>query len=163
MCALEKRPAARFSTARAFASELRACARLAAGSGSHPVQHPPLDETHTVDDDILGLARTLIDQAQPARAAAELEQAVQQLCQWTNEGTPPRSIWCVYVTLAALYAHLGDRERARRLAHVGYHQAVVAGSRLGEQRARMLLSRIGATSLAGTREQWGPLLRTPVV
>ncbi len=163
LCALEKRPAARFGSARAFAGELRACARIASGSGPHRVAPLGIDTTKTLDDDILLLARSLIDQAQPQRAAAELEQAVQLLCEWTNAGTPPRSIWCIYVTLAALYAHLGDRERARRLAHVGYHQAVVAGSRLGEERARMLLARIGATAAAGTRDQWGPLLPTPVV
>ncbi|HEY5928218.1 MAG TPA: serine/threonine-protein kinase [Kofleriaceae bacterium] len=151
--ALDKRPGARFPDAKTFAEQLRAVTRTTGESARPQVQHIEklraeamrrCDETNAA---YLELARALLDEDQPARAAAELEQAVGLLCQWTNAGTPPRSIWCVYITLAALYAHLGDLSRARRLAHVAYHQALGARSQVGEQRAQALLARLAANAL----------------
>jgi serine/threonine-protein kinase len=116
MRALDKRAAARFPDARSFASQLRAAARLSLNAA-----------------------------AEPSRAVGELEQAMTLLCTWTNAGEPPRSIWCVYLSLSVLYAHLGDVARARRLAEVGYRQAVGASSSVGTRRARQMLTKLGVT------------------
>jgi len=149
--ALDKNASARFPDAASFAEELRATARLCGGSRTRAqnIEKLRADAAARSDESIaayLALARALVDEDQPARAACELEQAVGLLCQWTNAGTAPRSIWCVYVTLAALYAHLGDVSRARRLAQVGYQQALTARSPVGEQRARNLLERLAIGS-----------------
>jgi len=168
--ALDKRAVARFPDARTFAEELRHASRLGAGSGpqAQHIEQLRAEASRHSDESIasyLTLARALMDEAQPARAAAELEQAVALLCGWTNAGTPPRSIWCVYVTLSALYAHLGDLPRARRLANIGYQQALAARSRVGEQRAQDLLSRLGSAPIEQSADRGShPLLApTPVV
>jgi serine/threonine protein kinase len=145
--ALDKRAAARFPDAATFAEELRAVARIGSGSGPHNLAKLRAEASRRSDESTaayLALARALLDEHQPARAAAELEQAVGLLCQWTNAGTPPRSIWCVYTTLASLYAHLGDLARARRLAQAAYYQALGAKSQLGERRAQALLAQLAA-------------------
>ena len=167
--ALDKRASARFPDARTFADELRHASRLGAGSGPQ-AQHIALlraEASRRSEESIasyLSLARALMDEAEPARAAAELEQAVALLCGWTNAGTPPRSIWCVYVTLAALYAHLGDLPRAQRLANIGHHQALIARSRVGQQRAQELLSRLNTPSEPSVDRSSQPLITpTPAV
>lgn len=170
--AIDKRADARFPDARTFAEELRGLARLGAGSGPqwHNIERLRADVAKRADESIasyLALARALMDDDEPGRAAVELEQAVSLLVQLTNAGTPPRSIWCVYITLSALYAHLGELPRARRLAHVGYHQALSARSRIGEERAKALIMKLGEGALPGEtappERTSSPLVPTPVL
>ncbi|HTL33601.1 MAG TPA: serine/threonine-protein kinase [Kofleriaceae bacterium] len=146
---IEKNPLHRFPDARTFADELRAAGRaLQQPLGTAPLQIERLraEATRSSDEAVrayLALARALVHDDQLSRAASELEQAVGLLCAWTEAGQAPRGLWRIYLTLGALYAQLGDVGRARRLASIAHHQALVAKSRLGEQRARALLVRLG--------------------
>jgi hypothetical protein len=153
---IEKNPLHRFPDARTFAEELRAAGRtLENPAGAPPFQIERLraEASRTSDEAIrayLALARALVKDEQLGRAASELEQAVGLLCAWTEVGQAPRGLWRIYLTLAALYAQLGDAPRARRLASIAHNQALVARSRLGEQRARALLVRLGEETTTST-------------
>jgi serine/threonine protein kinase len=160
---LDKRAGLRGSDARALAQELRSTSRVCFPQGSRPMPAQPdplgyeaLDSEQSIAS-YLAVARALLEDRQPARAAAELEQAVTLLCSWLDTDRAPSSTWRVFVTLAALYAHLGDMSRARRLAEVGYEQAVAAACEVGEERAKALLSRLGTTQPTRTTTRTNPL------
>jgi hypothetical protein len=90
----------------------------------------------------LAIARTLVDQHEPEQAIAELEQAVERLTVEVNAGHTTPSLWCVLLTLAALYGHLGDRGRARRLVRSAHEHATRVSSAIGQERAATLLARL---------------------
>lgn len=90
----------------------------------------------------LAIARTLVDQHEPEQAIAELEQAVERLTVEVDAGRATPSLWCVLLTLAALYGHLGDRGRARRLVRSAHEHATRVSSAIGQERAATLLARL---------------------
>jgi tRNA A-37 threonylcarbamoyl transferase component Bud32 len=90
----------------------------------------------------MGLARGLLDEHAPAVAAAELEQAAERLTIDVDAGRPAPSLWCVLLTLAALYDHLGNLPRARQLARAAHDQAMRARSMIGQERATALFARL---------------------
>jgi hypothetical protein len=90
----------------------------------------------------LAIARTLVDQHEPELAIAELEQAVERLTIEVDAGRSTPSLWCVLLTLAALYGHLGDRGRARRLVRWAHEHATRVSSTIGQERAATLLARL---------------------
>lgn len=90
----------------------------------------------------LAIARTLVDQHEPEQAIAELEQAVERLTAEVESGRSTPSLWCVLLTLAALYGHLGDQGRARRLVRWAHEHATRVSSTIGQERAATLLARL---------------------
>ncbi|NVB79836.1 MAG: serine/threonine protein kinase [Kofleriaceae bacterium] len=90
----------------------------------------------------LAIARTLVDQHEPEQAIAELERAVERLTAEVEAGRSTPSLWCVLLTLAALYGHLGDRGRARRLVRSAHEHATRVSSAIGQERAATLLARL---------------------
>ena len=90
----------------------------------------------------LAIARTLVDQHEPEQAAEELEKAVDRLTIEVESGRSAPSLWCVLLTLAALYGHLGDRGRARRLVRWAHEHATRVSSAIGQERAATLLARL---------------------
>ena len=87
----------------------------------------------------LALARALVDEHDPAAAIAELEEAA-ELLRISDHGAS--STWCVYVTLGALHAHLGDHARARQAAVDALELSTRSGSQLGQERAKALATRL---------------------
>jgi serine/threonine protein kinase len=159
---LDKRAESRGGDARSLAEELRSTSRVCLPQGSRPIRaeldalRDSVAESEQSIASYLALARALLEDRQPERAAAELEQAVMLLCTWLDHDRAPTSTWRVFITLAALYAHMGDVSRARRLAKVGYQQAVLARCEIGEERARALLARLG-NSLPSKTSPTNPL------
>jgi hypothetical protein len=90
----------------------------------------------------LALARGLLEEHAPTAAVKELEQAVERLGIDADAGRPPPSLWCLLVTLAGLYGHLGDAARARTLARAAHEQAARAQSEVGQERAKALFARL---------------------
>ena len=90
----------------------------------------------------LAIARTLVDQHEPEQAIAELEKAVDRLTLEVDAGKSTPSLWCVLLTLAALYGHLGDQGRARRLIRWAQEHASRVSSAIGQERAATLLARL---------------------
>ena len=85
----------------------------------------------------LALARALIDRRELRAAQAELEEGIELLM--TTRGGP---VWRLLLSLAALYAHHGDRVKARIVARAARDQAMEAGSSLGQARSERLFARI---------------------
>ncbi len=90
----------------------------------------------------LALARGLLEEHAPRAAASELEQAVERLTVAADAGHPAPSLWCVLVSLAALYGHLGESSRARELARAAHEQAIRSQSQVGQERAKALFARL---------------------
>lgn len=90
----------------------------------------------------LALARGLLEEHAPTAAVKELEQAVERLAIDDDAGHAPPSLWCLLVTLAGLYGHLGDATRARTLARAAHEQAARARSQVGQERAKALFARL---------------------
>jgi hypothetical protein len=89
----------------------------------------------------LELSRALIDEHRLALAIAELEEGVELL---SASDTPARRapLWRLLLSLAALYAGHGDREKARAITCTARAQAVAAGSAVGRERAELLWTRL---------------------
>lgn len=90
----------------------------------------------------LALARGLLEEHAPRAAARELERAVERLTIEADAGHPAPSLWCVLVSLAALYGHLGESSRARELARAAHDQAIRSQSQVGQERAKALFARL---------------------
>jgi hypothetical protein len=89
----------------------------------------------------LDLSRALIDHHELLAAATELEEGVALLCEsGSTEMRPP--IWRLLLSLAAVYAGLGDPVRARRAAFAGREDALRADDIVGLDRARALIERM---------------------
>ena len=99
------------------------------------------DETRIVDA-YLALARGLVHAHQPAAAAKELEIALELLELRASAGRVVPSLWCVSVTLAAIYGHLGQTERARETAHAAHAHAGRVRSTVGQRRAEAVFARL---------------------
>jgi serine/threonine protein kinase len=140
--AMAKQPSARFADAASFAAALRAIVcgcdaiRLCRSDVGRPITGGSVDE---IVAGYLALARALVDEHQPQAATAELEEAIELL---QDERDPASSIWCLHVTLAALYGHAGDYQRALATVETARQVAVRAGSAIGTQRARVLAARL---------------------
>lgn len=103
----------------------------------------------------LELSRALIDEHRIALAIAELEEGVELL---SAADTPARRapLWRLLLSLAALYAGHGDREKARAITCAARAQAVAAGSAVGRERAELLWARLGrGDPAARTPPPWG--------
>ena len=99
------------------------------------------DENGIVDA-YLALARALVNAHQPVAAAKELELAIELLELRASAGRVVPSLWCVSVTLAAIYGHLGQTERARETAHAAHAHAGRVRSRVGQRRAEAVFARL---------------------
>ena len=154
---LDKRPEVRARDTAGLAGELRGTVTLARGTGRTHVQMPasPMDSLrdritdalgHRNDDAtieaFLGLARALLDAHRPADAASELEMAIELLDLAVASGRTVSSLWCVHVTLAAIYGHLGDARKAAEAARAAHHHASRVGSQLGQRRVESIYARI---------------------
>jgi serine/threonine protein kinase len=99
-------------------------------------------DENAIVDAYLALARALVNAHQPSNAAKELEIAIELLELRANAGRSVPSLWCVSVTLAAIYGHLGQTERARETAHAAHAHAGRVRSRIGQQRAEAVFARL---------------------
>lgn len=99
------------------------------------------DESAIVDA-YLALARALVNAHQPTAAAKELEIALELLELRASAGRAVPSLWCLSVTLAAIYGHLGQTERARETAHAAHAHAGRVRSRVGQRRAEAVFARL---------------------
>jgi hypothetical protein len=52
------------------------------------------------------------------------------------------SLWCVHVTLAAIYGHLGDARKAAEAARAAHQHASRVGSHVGQRRVESVYARI---------------------
>ena len=86
----------------------------------------------------LSLARTLLDHHELHAAQAELEEGVALL---TTPG-PGGPVWRLLLALAALYAHHGERVKARLAARAARDQATESGSEEGREQSDRLCSRL---------------------
>jgi serine/threonine protein kinase len=111
-------------------------------------------DDNAIVDAYLALARALVNAHQPVAAAKELEIAIELLELHASAGRTVNSLWCVGVTLAAIYGHLGQTERARETAHAAHAHAGRARSRVGQRRAEAVFAR-----LVRGRTYAGPSLR----
>lgn len=108
------------------------------------------DENQIVDA-YLALARALVNGHQPTAAAKELEIALELLELRASAGRAVPSLWCVSVTLAAIYGHLGQTERARETAHAAHAHAGRVRSQIGQRRAEAVFARlVRGRAYAGT-------------
>ena len=147
---LDKRPEVRARDAAQLAGELRACLqpRMAGGTAPFGVLRDRVadaigrhnDEATT--DAFLGLARALLDAHRPEDAVAELEMAVELLDMAVASGRTVPSLWCVHVTLAAIYGHLGDARKAAEAARAAHQHASRVGSQVGQRRVESVYARI---------------------
>jgi serine/threonine-protein kinase len=101
-------------------------------------------------DAYLALARALVEGHQPMAAAKELEIAFELLELRAQAGRRVGSLWCVLTTLAAVYSHLGQVQRARAVANAAHAHAQRVGSVVGQRRAQAIFARLlrGRTSVA---------------
>jgi serine/threonine protein kinase len=145
--AIAKQPEERFADAQSFAAALRALRPDAVEAASDAIRTRRSEVGHCITrgnvDEIvtsyLALARTLLDEHHPDAAAAELEEAIELL---HDDGELTGSVWCLHITLAALYGHVGDHERALATVETARRLAVRAGSAVGTERARVLAARL---------------------
>jgi serine/threonine-protein kinase len=175
---LSKHPEARRGDSVSLSAELRtslvgpATARTRAPTQRHvvPAVHDtepvsPIDAmrvaasaavVHGSDDQIvdayLALARALVEGHQPVAAAKELEIAFELLELRAQAGRRVGSLWCVLTTLAAVYSHLGQLQRARAVANAAHAHAQRVGSVVGQRRAQAIVARLlrGRTSVASS-------------
>jgi len=108
-------------------------------------------DDNAIVDAYLALARALVNAHQPVAAAKELEIAIELLELRASAGRAVPSLWCVSVTLAAIYGHLGQTERARETAHAAHAHAGRVRSRIGQRRAEAVFARlVRGRTYAGT-------------
>jgi serine/threonine protein kinase len=156
---LDKRPEVRARDAAVLAAELRATVapNLARGTERRVALRSPLDALrdrvadaigHRNDDAtvdaFLGLARALLDAHRACDAAAELELAVELLDLAVASGRTVPSLWCIHVTLAAIYGHLGEARKAADAARAAHQHAARVGSQVAERRVESVYARIAA-------------------
>ena len=147
---LDKRPEVRARDASELAGELRACVqpRMATGTAPFGVLRDRVTDAigsrndEATTDAFLGLARALLDAHRPQDAVAELEMAVELLDMAVASGRTVASLWCVHVTLAAIYGHLGDARKAAEAARAAHQHAARVGSQVGQRRVESVYARI---------------------
>ncbi|MBV8760978.1 MAG: serine/threonine protein kinase [Deltaproteobacteria bacterium] len=156
---LDKRPEVRARDAGELGAALRATVaqRIARGTGRTAAMlvATPVDSLrdriadaigHRNDDAtidaFLGLARALLDAHRAQDAASELEMAVELLDMAVASGRIVSSLWCVHVTLAAIYGHIGDARKAAEAARAAHHHASRVGSQVGQRRVENVYARI---------------------
>jgi serine/threonine protein kinase len=176
---LAKHPEARRGDSLSLSAELRAALPIAVARTRTPTQRyvatVPHSEPHDTvpvnridalrtvatatvargnDDQVvdayLALARALVEGHQPLAAAKELEIAFELLELRAQAGRRVGSLWCVLTTLAAVYSHLGQTQRARAVANAAHLHAQRVGSVVGQRRAQAIFARLvrGRTSVA---------------
>lgn len=155
---LDKRPEARARDASQLAGELRATLAPPLARGTTRTEAMPGSPLDTLRDRIadaighrnddatieafLGLARALLDAHRAQDAAAELEMAVELLDMAVAAGRTVSSLWCIHVTLAAIYGHLGDTRKAAEAARAAHQHASRVGSQVAQRRVESLYARI---------------------
>ncbi|HSN26720.1 MAG TPA: serine/threonine-protein kinase [Kofleriaceae bacterium] len=165
---LDKRPEVRARDAGQLAAELRAtlASSLARGTGRTQVMlASPLDTLrdritdalgHRDDDAtieaFLGLARALLDAHRAQDAAAELEMAAELLDMAVASGRTVPSLWCIHVTLAAIYGHLGETRKAAEAARAAHQHASRVGSQVAQRRVESVYARIATLRAHPMRE-----------
>ncbi|HEY3801043.1 MAG TPA: serine/threonine-protein kinase [Kofleriaceae bacterium] len=87
----------------------------------------------------LELARELVDRHELDIAEAELEEGVDLLMSCDRPGP----VWRLLLSLAALYDHRGEHQRARIAARAARDHAAETGSTIGRERSERLCARLG--------------------